>query len=145
MERSATSSNSKGCQLDTLSVLTSECTEDFEMQRIKLKASSLWSSKFTELCKKLEGTERDQGSSLIHCWKSLPMKFHSLKVAFAMPSAFGSTYLCERNFSHMKSILSPSRSRLTTDHSESCVQLNVSKYSPDITRLSNGKHVQGSH
>ena len=102
MESSATSGNSKGCQRDTPSVLTlSECTEDFEMQQIKLKASSLWSSKFTELCKELEGTEKDQGSSLINCWKSLPMKFDSLKVACAMPSAFGSTYLLENElFTH---------------------------------------------
>ena len=36
-------------------------TKDFEMQLIELKASSLWSSKFMELRKELEGTERSRG------------------------------------------------------------------------------------
>ena len=32
----------------------------------------------------------------------------------------------------MKHILSPQRSRLTTEHSESCVKLKVTNYTPDI-------------
>ncbi|KAK1886585.1 Protein ZBED8 [Dissostichus eleginoides] len=58
----------------------------------------------------------------------------------------GAVTLIEKQiFSHMKSVLSPSRSRLTTDHSEACVQLKVTKYDPQIMELSKGKQGQGSH
>ncbi|XP_042216878.1 uncharacterized protein LOC121862627 [Homarus americanus] len=80
------------------------------------------------------------------CWASLPEKFDCMKkVAFTLLSTFGSTYLREQIFSHMKNILNPHRSRLTTDHSEGCVQLKVSRYTPDIATLSKGKQGQGSH
>uniref|UniRef100_A0A8C3TK26 DUF4371 domain-containing protein n=1 Tax=Chelydra serpentina TaxID=8475 RepID=A0A8C3TK26_CHESE len=120
--------------------------EDFEMQLIQLKSSELWASKFVDLQSTLEATERDHGVSILTCWMSLPMKFNCLKkISFAMLSAFGSTYLCEQVLSHMKSVLSPSRSRLTTDHSEACVQLKVPKYEPHIGKLSKEKQGQGSH
>ena len=54
-------------------------------------------------------------------------------------SVCGSTYLWEQIFSHMKFILSFHRSRLTEDHSEACVQLKVTRYSPNITELSKEK------
>ena len=73
-------------------------------------------------------------------------KFSCLKkVAITLLSAFGSTYLCEQIFSHMKRIPSAHRSRLTEDHLESCVQLKVSKFSPNITELSKEKQGQESH
>ena len=66
---------------------------------------------------------------------SLPERFNCLKkIACALFSAFGSTYLCEQIFSHMKHILSPQRCRLTTEHSESCMKLKV--YIPDVEILS---------
>ena len=68
-----------------------------------------------------------------------------MKIACALLSAFGSTYLCEQIFSHMKHILSPQRSRLRTDHSESCVKLKVTNYTPDIEILSKAAHGLGSH
>ena len=43
----------------------------------------------------------------------------------------------------MKNILSPQRSRLTTEHSESCVK--VTNYFPDIEILSKAVQGQGSH
>ena len=58
------------------------------------------------------------------------------KIACALLSAFGSTYLREQIFSHMKHILSPQRSRLTTEYSESCVKLKVTNYISDIEILS---------
>lgn len=92
----------------------------------ELKTSSLWSSKSTELRKELEGTERDQRPPSSTVGESLPVKSDRLKmVARAMLSAFGSTYRCGQIYSPMKSILSPSCSRLVTDHSEACVQLSV--------------------
>ena len=67
---------------------------------------------------------------------SFPERFNCLKkIACALLSAFGSTYLCEQIFSHMKHILSPQISRLTTEHSESCVKLKVTIYTPDIEIL----------
>ena len=58
-------------------------------------------------------------------------RFNCLKkITCALLSAFGSTYLCEQIFSYMKHILSPQRSRLTTEHLESCVKLKVTNYTP---------------
>ena len=78
---------------------------------------------------------------------SLPERFNCFKkIACALLSAFGSTYyICEQIFSHMKHILSPQRSHLTTEHSESCVKLKVTNYTPDIEILSKPVQGQGSH
>ena len=119
--------------------------EDFRMKLIDFKASLLWTSKFVDLRKSLATIENKQ-KSILTCWESLPEKFSCLKkIAIALLSAFGSTYLCEQIFSHMKFILSAHRSRLTENHSESCVQLKVSKFSPNITELSKEKQGQGSY
>ena len=64
-------------------------------------------------------------------------------MAIALLSAFGSTYLCEQIFSHMKFILGAHCSRHTKDHTL-CVQLKVFKFSPNITELSKEKQGQGS-
>ena len=115
------------------------------MQLIDLKAFLLWASKFDDLRKSLETAENSQ-TSILTCWKSLPEKFDCLKkMAITLLSVFGSTYLCEQIFSHMKFILSFHRSRLTEDHSEACVQLKVTRYGPDITELSKEKQGQGFH
>lgn len=117
------------------------------MQLIELKSSALWMTKFAELRKELETTAvKNHGTSIFTCWTSVPEKFCCLRnVALALLSVFGSTYLCEQIFSHMKDVLCPSRSRLTVDHSEACVQLKVTNYNPQITELSKGKQGQGSH
>lgn len=121
-------------------------TEELEMQLIDFQASSLWSAKFKELREVMETTVNDRGASILSCWTSLPEKFNCMKkVAFALLSAFGSTYQCEQIFSHMKHILNPHRSKLTTDHSEGCVKLKVSRYLPEISTLARGKQGQGSH
>ena len=69
---------------------------------------------------------------------SLPKRFNRLfkKIACALLSAFGTTYLCEQFFSPMKQIVSSQRSRLTTEHSESCVKSKVTNYTPSIEILS---------
>ena len=73
-------------------------------------------------------------------WESLPEKFSCLKkMTIAFLSAFQATYLCEQIFSQMKFILSAHRSRLTESQQELCVQLSVSKFSPNITELSKDK------
>ena len=65
-------------------------------------------------------------------------------MAIALLSASGSTYLCEQIFSHMKFILSAHRSQLTEDQTL-CVQLKVSKFSPNIAELSKEKQGQRSY
>ena len=115
-------------------------TEELEMQLIDFQASTLWSAKFKDLREILETSKNDHAASILRSWTSLPDKFNCMKkVAFALLSAYGSTYQCEQIFSQMKHILSPHRSRLTTDHSEGCVKLKVSKYSPEISTLVKGK------
>ena len=58
-------------------------------------------------------------------------------MATALLSAFASTLFVF--------ILSAHCSRVTEDHSESCIQLKVSKFSRSITELSKEKQEQGSH
>ncbi|XP_074847014.1 general transcription factor II-I repeat domain-containing protein 2A-like isoform X1 [Carettochelys insculpta] len=119
--------------------------EDFEMQLIELQCSVLWSSKFRDLRRTLESTKGDHGVSIMACWNSLPVKFDCLKkVAFALLSAFGSTYLFEHIFSHVKAVLCFSENQLTTEHSEACVLLKVSNYKPEIGELAKAKQGEGS-
>jgi len=58
-------------------------------------------------------------------------------VALQLHSYFGSTYLCETAFSHMKMIKTEFRSTLSDDHLEQCLRLVVSNYSPDYDQLIN--------
>uniref|UniRef100_A0A3Q2UT69 DUF4371 domain-containing protein n=1 Tax=Haplochromis burtoni TaxID=8153 RepID=A0A3Q2UT69_HAPBU len=104
-------------------------TDDMEMQLIELKSSTVWVTKFAELRTQLESTA-------FNCLKN---------IAQALLTVFGFTYLCEQIFSHMKSVLSASRCRLTAGHSETCVLLKVTKCDPQITQLANTKQGQGSH
>lgn len=72
---------------------------------------------------------QDHGAHILTSWASAPEKFScQWNIALALLSVFGSTYLCEQVFSHMKHVLSPGRSRLTTEHSEVCLQLKVTNY-----------------
>jgi len=121
--------------------------QNMEMQLIELKSSTLWVTKFAELRKQLETTAvQHYGACILTCWTSAPEKFSCLQNnTLALLSVFGSTYLCAQVFSHMKNVLSPTRSHLTTDHSEACLQLKVTNYKPQITKLSQAKHGQGSH
>uniref|UniRef100_A0A1A8K9W9 HAT C-terminal dimerisation domain-containing protein n=1 Tax=Nothobranchius kuhntae TaxID=321403 RepID=A0A1A8K9W9_NOTKU len=115
-----------GNQLD-LSLFNFLDTDDMEMQLTELKSSTLWGTKFAELRQLLESTAvHDHGACIYSCWTSLPDRFNCLKnIAQALLTVFGSTYLCEQIFSHMKSVLGASHSRLTAGHSETCVLLKV--------------------
>ena len=97
---------------------------NFEMELFELTSSELWKAKFMELRKNLEDDSKEKSTTILNCWMSLPERCNYLmKIACALLSALGSTYLYEQNFSHMKHILSPQKSRLTTEHLESCVKL----------------------
>ena len=117
------------------------------MQLIDLRSLVLWTSKFAELSQAVETVDRKNRSKLILQRRaSLPDTFSDLKdVAKALLSVFGSTYLCEQIFSHMKFVLSPHCSRITADNSEACVQLKVTNYKPNIKAQSEENQEQRSH
>ncbi|KAK1903952.1 General transcription factor II-I repeat domain containing protein 2A [Dissostichus eleginoides] len=52
-----------------------------------------------------------------------------------LTALFGSTYLCESAFSHMKMIKSKNRSTMTDDHLEVCLRMATSSYCPDYATL----------
>ena len=96
-----------------LSAFEWKVIEDFSMQLIDFKASLLWTLKFVDLRKSLETIE-NKYKNILTCWESLLEKFSCLKkMTIALVSAFGSTYLCEQTFSHIRFILSAHCSRLT--------------------------------
>lgn len=62
-----------------------------------------------------------------------------------LTALFGSTYLCESAFSHMKIIKSKYRSTMTDDHLAVCLRLALSSYCPDYERLASSSQCQKSH
>lgn len=120
--------------------------QDMEVQLIELKSSSLWVTKFAELRKQLETTAvQHHGARILTCWTSAPEKFSCLRdIALALLTVFGSTYLCEHVFSHMKNVLSPSRSRLTTNHSEACLR-QTPDYRAQPSKAGTGITLTGRH
>ncbi|XP_060799461.1 zinc finger BED domain-containing protein 5-like [Neoarius graeffei] len=66
----------------------------------------------------------------------LEEKYPNLRqCALNMTSLFGSTYLCESAFSHMKIIKSKYRTTLTDDHLAACLRLALNSYCPDYEKL----------
>ena len=120
--------------------------DDFEMQQVEFRSSELWTSKFVELRKSLEDENLEKSPAILNCWTSLQRSNICLKkIAFALLSAFGSTYSYEQIFSHMKAVLNPQRSRLTPEHSENCLKFKVTKYVADIEQLAKTMQGQGSN
>lgn len=66
------------------------------------------------------------------------------KCATFLTALFGSTYLCESAFSHMKIIKSKYRSTMTDDHLEVCLRLAVSSYCPDYASLADSIQCKSS-
>ncbi|XP_055389953.1 general transcription factor II-I repeat domain-containing protein 2B-like [Condylostylus longicornis] len=119
---------------------------NFSLELIDLKCFTLWTDKFETLRRDLEKTEDNHLDIISTCWASLPTKFTCLKkVAFALLSAFGSSYNCEQTFSQMKYILNKNRSSLTTENSDECVRLKVSTYEPNLSKLTATAQHHGSH
>ncbi|KAK2579156.1 hypothetical protein KPH14_011606 [Odynerus spinipes] len=120
--------------------------DNFSLEMIDFKSSTLWTDKFKKLRNDLENTEDNHFLMISTCWSSLPTRFSSLKkIGFAILSTFGSTYKCEQIFSQMKFILSKNRSRLTIENSDACVRLKTTNYKPDLTKLTSQVQHQGSH
>ncbi|XP_028132642.1 uncharacterized protein LOC114328089 [Diabrotica virgifera virgifera] len=116
----------------------------FEMQLLDLQNKEIWHSKFESLCveleilqkKKCELSSQQKWSALndlekedmiiFTTWNSIPDSYDQLKkLAFAVLSFFGSTYICEQYFSSMNIIQSQLRSRLTDGNLESCLKLKT--------------------
>ncbi|XP_042235249.1 general transcription factor II-I repeat domain-containing protein 2A-like [Homarus americanus] len=57
------------------------------------------------------------------------------KCVMYLTAFFGSTYLCESTFSHMKHIKSRYRSTMSDEHLDACLRLAVTAYSPNYTKL----------
>ncbi|XP_061820631.1 general transcription factor II-I repeat domain-containing protein 2-like [Nerophis lumbriciformis] len=66
------------------------------------------------------------------------------KCATSLTALFGSTYLCESAFSHMKIIKSKYRSTMTDEHLEVCLRLAVSSYCPDYASLTDSIQCKSS-
>ncbi|XP_053173285.1 general transcription factor II-I repeat domain-containing protein 2A-like [Scomber japonicus] len=76
----------------------------------------------------------------------LEQKYPNLRRrAFNLTALFGSTYLCEAAFSHMKIIKSKYRSTMTDDHLMACLRLATSSYCPDYEKLASSSQCQRSH
>ena len=58
---------------------------------------------------------------------------------------FGSMYLCEQTFSHMKLLKSLMRSRLTDEHLHQCLRLAVTRMELDIQLLTSQMQAHSSH
>lgn len=67
------------------------------------------------------------------------------RCAFYISACFGSTYLCESAFSHMKIIKSKYRSSITDDHLLACLRLATTCYCPDYEKLAASSQCQVSH
>ncbi|KAM4555068.1 general transcription factor II-I repeat domain-containing protein 2-like [Odontesthes bonariensis] len=67
------------------------------------------------------------------------------KCATSLTALFGSTYLCESTFSHMKIIKSQYRSTMTDEHLEACLRLAVSSYRPDYASLADSMQCKSSN
>uniref|UniRef100_A0A3B1JEN7 HAT C-terminal dimerisation domain-containing protein n=1 Tax=Astyanax mexicanus TaxID=7994 RepID=A0A3B1JEN7_ASTMX len=86
-------------------------------------------------------------NSLIDFYAALPndtypnIKKHAMK----MSTLFGSTYICEQTFSHMKLLKTPMRSRLTDEHLHQCLRLAVTRMEPDIELLPSQMQAHSSH
>ncbi|KAK1339089.1 LOW QUALITY PROTEIN: hypothetical protein QTO34_019762, partial [Cnephaeus nilssonii] len=118
---------------------------NFEMQLLDLKNKELWSSKFEQILEKnkCELSSQHKWSALkdlekedmliFNTWNSIPDSYNQLKkLAFAVLSLFGSTYLFEKSFSSMNLIKSKLRSRLIDENLESCLKLKTITYKPDL-------------
>ncbi|XP_042218620.1 EPM2A-interacting protein 1-like [Homarus americanus] len=57
------------------------------------------------------------------------------KCAMYLTAFFGSIYLCESTFSHMKHIKSRYRSTMSDEHLDACMRLAVTASSPNYTKL----------
>jgi len=80
-------------------------------------------------------------------WKLLdPEKFKNIQTAaLKLSCLFGSTYRCESAFSDMNFIKSKFRTRLTDEHLNDSIRVNLSGYTPQYSALVDAMQCQVSH
>ncbi|GFU61137.1 uncharacterized protein TNCV_763971 [Trichonephila clavipes] len=107
----------------------------FEIQLLDLKNKEIWCSKFEHFCVKLEilykkkcdlssqqkwsalNDQEKEDMIIFNAWNSIHDSYDQMKkLAFAVLSLFGSTYICEKSVSSMNIIKSKLRSRLTDEN-----------------------------
>uniref|UniRef100_A0A673B181 HAT C-terminal dimerisation domain-containing protein n=1 Tax=Sphaeramia orbicularis TaxID=375764 RepID=A0A673B181_9TELE len=142
------------CAVDKvdLSYIPGVSIRDFEVEVADLKASDMWVNKFKSLnedfkhkwteMKKLQPADE----LIVKTWNALPVTYHTLqRVSIAVLTMFGSTYACEQSFSHLNSIKTNLRSRLTDESLNACMKLNLTTYQPDYKAISKTMQHQKSH
>ena len=117
--------------------------------------SSIMASKFhmgiseveSELLKLQNGIQIKSMAAEGSFWNLLiEEKYPSIrKCVMYLTAFFGSTYLCESAFSHMKLIKSKQCSTMTDDHLDVCLRLAVSTYTPNYKKLTDNLQCQSSH
>ncbi|XP_028313963.1 general transcription factor II-I repeat domain-containing protein 2B-like [Gouania willdenowi] len=82
-----------------------------------------------------------------HLWSLVePEDYKNLhQVALKISALFGSTYLCESAFSDMNIIKSKYRNRLTDEHLNDSIRVNLSGYTPAYSSLVESMQCQSSH
>ncbi len=128
--------------------------EDIDVDCIASKVASLfhldtWAveNEILTLQSDMEIKSRATSGSKGDFWHLLlEQKYPNLRrCAFNLTALFGSTYLCEAAFSHMKIIKSKYRSTMTDDHLVACLRLATSAYCPDYEKLASSSQCQRSH
>ena len=136
----------ESCSNVDLDILSWLEINDFPLQMIEFKTSSLCLEQFSDLRKSLLLNKKHKGNLILACWESIPEKFSSLKkIAIALLTVFGSTYKCEQIFSIMKFVLNGYRSRLTPVHSEACIKIKATCFDIDVESIASKIQPQGSH
>lgn len=108
--------------------------EHLQMELIELQASDTLQDSF-----RLKNDFTTFYASLPDCFSQLK------KFAAGMLTIFGSTYICEKTFSHMKHIKSATRSNLTDEHLHQLLRTCVTNIKVDIDKLANKMQAQTSH
>lgn len=82
-----------------------------------------------------------------HFWRLVdPENYKNIhQAALKVSSLFGSTYLCESAFSDMNAIKSKFRTRLTDEHLNEAIRVNLSGYTPAFKSLVESMQCQTSH
>ena len=95
---------------------------------------------------KAKSTSAQPGEHITFWELLLEEKYPNLRrCALNLTALFGSTYLCESAFSHMKYIKSKYRSTMTDEHLAACLRLAISTYTPDYEKLASSSQCQVSH
>ena len=86
-----------------------------------------------------------QHSTFLEPCRPRKLEEHSPSSTHTISGLFGSTYLFEAAFSDMNVITSKFRTRLTDEHLNDCIRVNLSAYTPAYTSLVDSMQCQSSH